>query len=816
MQDFEKLGLFYLGKEYNVEQSRLLEDLVLYDSKDLVTHAVCIGMTGSGKTGLCISLIEEAAIDGIPAILIDPKGDLTNLLLTFPALSEADFLPWIQEEEARKKGVTPQAYAQSQAEKWNQGLQQWGQDGSRIQHLKDAAEYCIYTPGSSAGIPLSVLSSFSVPPAAVLNDPELLNEAIQGAVSSLLSIAGIDYDPIESREYILLSAVLRNAWQSNIDLDLPNFILKLQKPPFERIGVIDLESFYPAKDRFSLSLRLNNLLASPGFDLWMKGDPFDIDQMLYRKDGKPKISILSIAHLNDSERMFFVTLLLNRILNWMRKEPGTTSLRAILYMDEIFGFFPPVANPPSKAPLLTLLKQARAFGLGVVLSTQNPVDLDYKGLSNAGTWFIGRLQTQRDKDRVLEGLQSVADAQSAKIDISSLDRLLSSLGNRVFLLNNVHEDHPIVFQTRWALSYLSGPLTREQIRRLMENRIPSSTTDDNTTHKDLATPPVHPTLGATTGSIRPIISPEVNQFYLPIRTSQPPSSQVFYMPHLYSSSSVFVADRKIGLTHTAKVSHISPLKDEFLSSSWDNAESIDFIPSDFDREGVDAALYQDLLQPCCQPRFYASAAKSYQDYLYRTFTVELLRSPSQGCCAQVGESEKDFRLRLQQSFREQRDRMVEDLRKKYATKKTTLEEKIRRAEQVLLKEEEQSRQQKMQTAVSIGTSFLGALLGRRKVSLTSLGKASTAMRSVGRSVKESQDITRAQENLTVLGEQLQQLEQALNEEISQFDNQANPMEETFEVVPIRPKKTDIKVELAALLWIPFWVDPHGVVMSPAQ
>ncbi|MCA9086899.1 MAG: ATP-binding protein, partial [Planctomycetaceae bacterium] len=209
-------------------------------------------------------------------------------------------------------------------------------------------------------------------------------------------------------------------------------------PPFDRIGVIGLENFYPQADRFQLAMLLNNLLASPGFSSWMEGESLDIQKMLYSPDGKPRFTILSIAHLSEAERMFFVTIFLNEVVSWMRAQSGTSSLRAILYMDEVFGYFPPTANPPSKTPMLTLLKQARAFGLGVVLATQNPVDLDYKGLSNAGTWFIGRLQTERDKARVLDGLEGASAAAGHAFDRRQMEVILSGLGSRVFLLNNVH------------------------------------------------------------------------------------------------------------------------------------------------------------------------------------------------------------------------------------------------------------------------------------------------------------------------------------------------------------------------------------------
>src|SRR5215471_8174424 len=425
-------------------------------------------MTGSGKTGLCLSLIEEAAIDGVPAILIDPKGDLCNLLLTFPDLAPSDFRPWINEEDAARKGMSPDAYAKAQA--WTKGLAEWGEDGARIRRLRDAADFVIYTPGSTAGLPVSILESFAAPPPEARDDAEALGERVASTATGLLSLLGIGADPLQSREHILVATVLAEAWKAGKDLDLAALIAGIQAPPVTRIGVVELESFFPAKERFALAMRLNNLLAAPGFAAWLEGEALEVGRLLRTDAGKPRMAIFSIAHLSDAERMFFVTLLLNQALAWMRAQSGTTSLRAILYMDEIAGYFPPTANPPSKQPLLTLMKQARAFGLGVVLATQNPVDLDYKGLSNAGTWFIGRLQTERDKARVLDGLEGAAAAAGAAFDRATMESTLAGLKSRFFVLNNVHEDHPVVFESRWCMSYLRGPLTRSQIQSLTEPR----------------------------------------------------------------------------------------------------------------------------------------------------------------------------------------------------------------------------------------------------------------------------------------------------------------------------------------------------------
>lgn len=512
MQDFEKLGVFYLGRQYDPAARALKDDLLLYESRDLVTHAVCAGMTGSGKTGLCLSILEEAAMDGIPALIIDPKGDLGNLLLTFPELKPEQFRPWINEDDARRKNLDPDEYARQQAELWRDGLAQWGESGERIANLRRNCDFSIYTPGSDAGLPVSILRSFEAPPREVIDDREMFRELVSATATALLGLLGIDADPIQSREHILLSNLFDNAWRNGANLDIAGLIHQVQNPPLTKIGVLDIEGFYPAKERFALAMAMNNLLASPGFEVWLQGEPLDIQSLLFTARGKPRMSIFSIAHLSDAERMFFVSLLLNQTLTWMRRQTGTTSLRALLYMDEIFGYFPPVGEPPSKRPLLTLLKQARAFGVGVVLATQNPVDLDYKGLSNAGTWFIGRLQTERDKNRVLDGLESVAGSGGG-FDRAEMDRMLSSLSNRVFLMNDVHRGGPVVFQTRWAMSYLRGPLTRAQIKLLMEG-------------DKAAAPAGAPKTGAAsvmgvTSGARPVLPPEIPQYFVPARSASP-------------------------------------------------------------------------------------------------------------------------------------------------------------------------------------------------------------------------------------------------------------------------------------------------------
>ena len=803
-EDFEKLGVFYMGRPYDLATKQAKPGWLLYDSKDLVTHAVCVGMTGSGKTGLCLALLEEAAIDNIPAIIIDPKGDLGNLMLTFPSLKGEDFQPWINEDDARKKGVSPTDYAKAQAELWTKGLASWQQDGARIQRLRDAAEVAIYTPGSNAGLGVSILKSFAAPAADVLEDSELLRERISTTATSLLGLLGIEADPIQSREHILLSTILDQTWKKEEDLDLAALIQAIQSPPVAKIGVMDVESFFPSKDRFALAMKLNNLLAAPGFQAWMEGEALDIQSLLYTPAGKPRLAIFSIAHLNDAERMFFVTLLLSQMVGWMRAQSGTTSLRALLYMDEIFGYFPPVANPPSKLPLMTLLKQARAFGLGVVLATQNPVDLDYKGLANTGTWFIGRLQTERDKARVLEGLEGASSSAGKKFDRGRMEQTLAGLGNRIFLMNNVHEDEPVVFETRWCLSYLRGPLTRTQIKALMD---PMRTTQAST---GTSASTVKSTKSAK-GSARPMLPPDVPQYFVPLRGNKPDGSELVYAPMLLGSSQIRFSDAKSGIDSTQDVTALAPIADGPVAVDWDRATATDLVVADLEQNPEGGAQFLSLPPSAGKARSYADWNKDFGGWLFRTQKVELLKSPSTKDVSKPGESERDFRVRLQQSGREQRDKGVETLRQKYASKIATLQDRIRRAELAKEKQLAESRSSQVQAAISVGASLLGAFLGRKAISASNIGRATTAVRSAGRVMKESQDVGAAEENVAALQQQLADLEAQFKSESDALAAATDPLTEKLESISIKPTKANIAIKLVALVWTPHWRDQHGAL-----
>jgi len=788
MQEFEKLGVFYLGK------NKSNDDLLLYDSKDLVTHAVCVGMTGSGKTGLCISLLEEAAIDSIPAIIIDPKGDLCNLLLQFPNLTPQDFAPWVEE------GVDPS----QQAKLWKEGLAKWGEDGDRIRRLQDAADFRIYTPGSNAGLPVSILKSFAAPLQAIRQDNESLAERINTTVTSLLALVGIEGDPVRSREHILISNILNQEWSNGKDLDISTLIQKVQSPSITKIGVMDLDSFFPAGDRFQLAMALNNLLASPSFASWMEGEALDIPKFLHTESGKPRLSIFSIAHLGDAERMFFVSLLLNQVLGWMRTQSGTTSLRAILYMDEIFGYFPPVANPPSKLPLLTLLKQGRAFGLGIVLATQNPVDLDYKGLANTGTWFIGRLQTERDKARVLDGLEGIAGGTGQKFDKQAMEQLLAGLDKRIFLMNNVHDDAPELFETRWALSYLRGPLTRAQIKLLMDplKQTASPASAPAAAAQVAAAAPV---ANAPAKNERSLLPPEITQYYIPVRGAGDANASLTYHPTLLGAAEVRYSDSK-SVDMTQQVMLLCPFTDGPVSLDWSSAQTLDLPIEDLESDAQARAQFVEAPAEATKAKNYANWRKDLASWLYRNQRLELLESPTLEIVSNPGESERDFRVRLQQLGREQRDDAVEKLRRKYAPKMEQLEERKRRAEQAVAREAEQAKGQKVQTAISFGATLLSSFLGRKRTSLTTLGRATTAVRGVGRSMKESQDVDRAEDNVEAISQKLADLEAEFQSETAALERSLDPQTEQLEKVSLKPTKANIAVKLVTLAWAPYWGD----------
>jgi len=804
MTAYEKLGVFYLGKAFDMDAGQLREELLLYDSKDLTTHAVIIGMTGSGKTGLALGLLEEALIDNIPVIAIDPKGDLPNLLLTFPNLSADEFLPWVDDQEAVAAGLNRREFAARQADLWRKGLADWGQGPERIERLRSAAEFAVYTPGSRAGLPVNALGSFAPPPAAVADDRDLLRERIMTTATSLLALAGIEADPISSREHILLSNIFSAAWSQGKGFDLSGLVRAIQEPAFTRVGVMDLDSFYPAKDRFQLAMRFNNLLAAPGFEAWLEGEPLDIGRLLFTAEGKPRASIFTISHLGDAERMFFVAMLLNEILAWVRTQAGTSSLRAVLYMDEIFGYFPPVSNPPSKLPLLTLLKQARAFGLGVVLSTQNPVDLDYKGLANTGTWFIGRLQTDGDKQRVMAGLEGAAAGKN--FDRSRMERILAGLGKRVFLLNNVHENAPVTFQTRWTLSYLRGPMTREHIKSL---RAAGAAVNPAASAAETSLPekaPVTPSASAARESQPPLLPPGLSAYYVP---AEEPGSGLEYYPAVLAGFDIHYTSAKQRIDLSRRLAYAAPLAEGPVPLDWDQAVAVMLDPSELKSKPDVGASFADLPAEAKKPKAYDAWRKDLVRWVRQNCALRLLSSERFGMSSGPEESKAEFLGRLAQAAREQRDLEAEKLRRRYADKFNALKDRLTRAEQALTREQEQLSAKKVETAISFGTAILGAFLGRKAVSATSAGRLGTAMKSAGRIRKESMDTARAQESAESVKARIAELDQALQADIAKLEDAFDPAGEKLQEVSVAPAPAGISQEFFGLVWLPYRRDAQG-------
>ena len=818
MQDFEKLPSFYLGRAQSGAAGEGSERLLLYDAKDLTTHALCVGMTGSGKTGLCIGLLEEAALDGIPSIVIDPKGDMGNLLLAFPELAPEDFEPWIDPGEAARKGQDVAAYAASVAQAWRQGLADWGQDGERIARLRASADFAIYTPGSQNGLPLCVLRSFDAPAAGVRADPELFGDRVQAAASGLLALIGLDADPVQSRDYILVSNLLQHAWNAGKNLSLEDLIREIQAPPFERLGVLDLESIYPSKERFGLALRLNNLLASPGFANWLAGEPLDVERLLHTREGRPRVSILSIAHLSEAERMFFVAILLNEVVAWMRAQPGTSSLRAILYMDEIQGYFPPTKEPPSKKPMLTLLKQARAYGLGVVLATQNPVDLDYKGLGNTGTWFLGRLQTERDKQRVLDGLEGAMANGGKTFDRAALDRLLSSLGKRTFLMNNVHEDGPVVFQTRWALCYLRGPLTREHVRALMGERVRAEAQAARPAEAARTAPapvlpaaaPAEPARASDPRGSRGLVPDGIQERFLAPSRALAAGETWLYEPCLFVASRLHYASARAEVDHWVGLATWAALG-AGGALDWDEARHVatEAAP-EFAKEAQDGARFAEPPAEAFRKKSYASWQADLKRWLYEKRALELLQCKDLKLVSRPGESEGAFRVRVAQAAREAHDRDVDLLRRRWAAKLAAAQSKVLKARSKIEREAEQVSQKQKDTLISTGTALFGALFGRKLGSAGNVTRAGSTLRSAGRIGKERADVERAEVELASAQAELAELERALAGEIAALGERWRPADLELAQVVVRPKKTDLAVAQPVLAWLPAAVGADGL------
>ena len=783
---YEKLGVLYLGRELDGDGDTGRMPF-LYKSAHLTTHAAIIGMTGSGKTGLGIGLIEEAIMDDIPSIIIDPKGDMGNLLLTFPDLRPEDFTPWLDPQEAVRKGMDLPAYGARTAENWRQGLADWDQPLERIATLRAKGRMTIYTPGSSAGVGISVLGALTPPSQEVLADLDTLNSLVASTVTSLLTLVDVQGDPLQSREHILLSSLLLHFWRKGEPLSLEQLIGNVVSPPFPAIGVFPLDTFFPQPERMELAMRFNNVMASPAFAGWLTGEPLDIQRLLYTEEGRPRTAIFSIAHLGESERMFFVTLLLSRFIDWMRRQPGTSSLRALLYMDEIFGYFPPTANPPSKKPMLLLLKQARAFGCGVVLATQNPVDLDYKGLSNIGSWFVGRLQTSQDQERVAAG---IAGASGGAMSAAEVKQLLGTMKGRQFVLKSAHLDRLVPFATRWVMSFLRGPIGAPEIKRLMADR--------NRQQAVAAAQPVSRVAMAGDGyGVRPMLSPEIDQcFYLQNMLAD----EVLFEPWLLAMGRVRFTVAAKNIDELRDVALRIPLAEHLDRIDWQQAEPCAYTLDECVASVPETCRFAPLPQAITSLKNLTGAARLFRDYLYQYERLELLRVPRLKLDSLPGETSGDFTVRLQDILKKNKDEAVAKLERKYGGKQQQLEDQLQRALHRLEKEQIDVKAKTTDTVLSFGVAVIGALFGRKTVSATTMGRAATTVRSAGRVVKEKGDVRRVEEEVRSLEQKLTDVQQEIEKELAAVADLYTPENYPMETVAVKPKKSDIHDLRLALVW----------------
>ena len=769
---FEKMGLFYLGKD-GVDDA-----LTLYKSKHLTTHAAIIGMTGSGKTGLGVGIIEEAAIDNIPSIVIDPKGDMGNLCLDFPNMKPSDFKPYIDPIAAQNKDMTIDELAEKTANMWKKGIESFGQDLDRVKKLADVQK-TIYTPGSSAGVSVNILGNFNAPSEQVLDDSDIFSSLINSTVTSLLSLIDIDSNPISSKEHLLLSNIFSFYWKKGKSLSLEDLIGYIATPPFKKIGVLNLKSFYPQNERMKLAMLLNNVISSVTFSSWISGEALDIQKMLYDENGKAKISIFSISHLNDNERMFFVTILLNAYINWMRNQRGSAILKSILYMDEIFGFFPPTKNPPSKEPMLLLLKQARAFGTGIVLSTQNPIDIDYKGLSNIGTWFIGKLQTKQDIEKVLDGV-----AAKSNLSKKEIAKKIATLKERHFFLKNVHVEQTEEFYTRWVLSYLKGPMTKNDIRALMKNKKAQLAKEK---------PASNPKNKSKT-SKKPILPEDIKEYYLDTNIN---STEPFY-PYLYGHVELRFFNQKRGIDSAQNLFLKLELSDDMSTIDW--SESFEEQQQEFSTKANYSADYASLPSIVLSEKSLNPWKKSLSNYIYNTKRVELYSCKELKIESKIGQNKQDFMLEIEDILREKKDETIEKLKSKFQTKYDRLEDKIQRLKFKLEKEESDVSSKTTDTIIGIGMTVLGAIFGKKTFSASTISRGASALRKGKGILKERDDVKNTQALIDDAKADLEQLQNELEKEIEK-------VEERFEIdnykisnIAIKPRRSDVSIRDIALLW----------------
>jgi hypothetical protein len=780
--DLEK-GELYIGRDSDTGEP------VTLDADDLTTHAVIVGMTGSGKTGLGIDLIEEALLNGVSCLVIDPKGDMGNLALNFPDLAPTDFEPWMDQATAAKAGKTVSELAQSTAETWRKGLEDHDIDSRRMQRLEDGAEITIYTPGSGAGVGLNVLGSMKAPDLNWSTDAEVARDEISSLVSSLLILVGIESDPVSGKEHILLSTIIEHFWEAGKDLDLADLVGQIPHPPFRKLGVFELDAFFPREDRMELALKLNGLLASPSFAPWMVGKPLDVQDMLGGE--RPRAAIVYLSHLSDEERQFLVTLLLAKTVTWIRSQPGTAQLRALIYMDEVFGYAPPTKEPPSKTPILTILKQARAHGVGMVLSTQNPVDLDYKAMSNAGTWMVGRLQTENDKRRILEGLASA----SGDIDIGSLDKQISNLEKRQFVLHSTKKTTPGLFDTRWAMSYLAGPLTRDQVTELMGDQVDEMAVPTETAEK--------PTVGDETVPVAPAAAEGIVTVFLDPAASWADevgtdATGTVYEPAVAATVQLLYDDIKASINHSETYEAVIFPLDGIVDG--EDLITVDHDERDFHTEPPGDASFRLTRAKIETKKFWTGVETDLKNQLVANRPLTVWRNQAFGLYSRVEEPKEAFRARCAAAAEEAADAELSKLKDKFQKRIDRVKDQIATA-QMRYKEMDAVAAAKSEESL-LGTAgdLLGAFLGGKSGS--SALKRTASRRTAAAKAEAKAEAAAAQYHAKM--QELADLDRELADEVNGIVSRYDDLAGQIETVDIPLEKTDVRVAELKLVWVPVY------------
>jgi len=736
------------------------------DPEDFRTHGVVVGMTGSGKTGLCLVMLEEFVRAGVPVIAIDPKGDLGNLSLVFPELSAEDFEPWADGEDA-----------QALADRWREGLGGHGLGPEELAELRAKLDLTLYTPGSEAGVPVDVVAALSAP--ADISDAEALRGLVSDTVSGLLSLVGKTADPVRDPAHIVLCTLLEGAWNKGEDLDLESLITLLVDPPFEKVGVFPTDRFFPPDDRMDMAMKLNGVIASPSFAAWMRGAPMDVEGML-----QGGVHVFCLAHLDEAERQFFVALLLGRIVAWTRMQPGTERLRALVFLDEAAGYLPPnPKKPPTKGPVLTLMKQARAVGLGVLLATQNPIDLDYKALSNAGLWFVGRLRTEQDRRRLLKGLPD------PDVDLAGLEK-------RQFLLARAKGGTEL-FGTRWAMCYLRGPFTRREIqaqRRADTPAVPVAPPPVVLGDEKWKLPDIPPPIAVEQSVLdaRTVFSARLGPVFSAFAEPARQDGRVVYRPALHAELALRFEQARHGfvLDHSEH-RVLFPLPEEGFADAFHRPR---LEPDDF-VEVPDEGLFANVPDWIDEEREWKTARAQLVDAVYRTETRGMFVNPTLRLYGRAGETREQFAKRCKAAVQDRIDAKVSKLQAGLEKKVASIEKRIASRTRMLEEKERQLSSRKAEEVVNAGEVLLSLFTGRRR-------SLSGVVSKRGRTSDARARVAKVEAEIDALRDEMADLILQTDEKMSSIRAEQYAVLDDTEEREVRLRKKDITVVRMGLLWIP--------------